>query len=200
MKTSCGNRIWASFLTLAEGFCHLGESGDVESRCQVLHGGLVPLSVLPGHQEQFGLHVHIFAVRLDLPQFGRLHLQMSGQRLPPSAQLGCHVVHLLVGHHLVLHAGTWAKDGRDDENTPGTLEHITELKEQMAGRTVVAVFEEIVPVIVIVLLSCLDLFTGNVLLQVANQTWDQYLALWCPVCVVFFPKPVSVQAHRQLFG
>lgn len=119
MKTSCGNKIWASFLTLAEGFCHLGESSDVESRRQVLHGGLVTLSVLPGHQEQFGLHVHIFAVRLDLPQFRRLHLQMSGQRLPPSAQLGCHVVHLLVGHHLVLYAGTWAKNGKDDEDTPG---------------------------------------------------------------------------------
>lgn len=159
----------ASFLTLAEGFCHLGESGDVESRRQVLHGGLVPLSVLPGHQEQFGLHVHIFAVRLDLPQFGRLHIQMSGQRLPPSAQLGCHVVHLLVGHHLVLYAGTWAKNGRDDEDTSGKLQH-RELNDQMAGRTVVAVFEEIVPVIVIVLLPRLDLFTGNVLLQVSNQT------------------------------
>lgn len=106
-------------LTLAEVFCDLGESGDVESRRQVIHGGLVPLSVLPGHQEELGLHVHILAVRLDLPQFGRLHLQMSGQRLPASAQLGRHVVHLLVCHHLVLYARTWAKDGRDVENNPG---------------------------------------------------------------------------------
>lgn len=106
MKTSCGHEIGASFLTLAESFCQLGEAGDVESRRQALHGGLVALSVLPGHQEQLGLHVHILAVRLDLPQLGRLHLQMSGERLPPSAQLGCHVVHLLVRHHLVLYAGT----------------------------------------------------------------------------------------------
>lgn len=106
-------------LTLAEVFCDLGESGDAESRRQAIHGGLVPLSVLPGHQEQLGLHVHILAVRLYLPQFGRLHLQMSGQRLPASAQLGRHVVHLLVCHHLVLYARTWAKDGRDVENNLG---------------------------------------------------------------------------------
>lgn len=53
----------------------------------------------------------------------------------------------------------------------------------MSGHTVVAVFEKIVSVIIVILLSCLDLFAGDVLLQVSNQTSDQHLALWCPLCV-----------------
>lgn len=102
--------------TLAEVFCDLGEASDIEGRRQVIHGGLGALSVLPGHQEQFGLHVHIFAVRLDLPEFGRLHLQMNGQLLPAGAQLGCHLIHLLVGHHLVLDARTCTEDSREVDN------------------------------------------------------------------------------------
>lgn len=57
-----------------------------------------------------------------------------------------------------------------EPETAGQLEQITEPNQQMAERTVVAVFEEIVPVIVIVLLSCLDLFAGNVLLQASDGT------------------------------
>lgn len=39
----------------------------------------------------------------------------------------------------------------------------------MAGHTVVAVFQKIVSVVVVILLSCFDLFAGDVLLQVSNQ-------------------------------
>lgn len=56
----------------------------------------------------------------------------------------------------------------------------------MAGHTVVVVLEKIVSVVVVILLSCFDLFAGDVLLQVSNQNQAHYLALWCDLCTFFF--------------
>lgn len=70
--------------------------------------------------------------------------------------------------------------------------------QQTAGHTVVAVFKEVVSVVVIVLLSRFDLFAGDVLLQVANQNHTHYLASWRRSCAVFLA--LFIEAHRQLFG
>lgn len=55
----------------------------------------------------------------------------------------------------------------------------------MAAHTVVAVLEKIVPVVVVILLSCFDLFAGDVLLQVSNQNQDHDVAHWCVLCICF---------------
>lgn len=96
-------------LSLTEAVCNLGETCGVQSCDQVLHSSLCSLSVLPGHQQQFGLHVDVFAVRFDFSQLCCLHLKMRSEVLPLSAQFGCYVIHLLVRHKFALNARTLKK-------------------------------------------------------------------------------------------
>lgn len=63
----------------------------------------------------------------------------------------------------------------------------------MAGRTVVAVFEKVVPVVVVVLLPRFDLFRGDVLLRASNQKKKRsVVGTFGAACACLFFKMVFV--------
>lgn len=51
-----------------------------------------------------------------------------------------------------------------------TLKQEVMLNKRIFKRTVIAVFEKIVSIIVVILFSCLDLFRRNILLHVWNES------------------------------
>lgn len=63
--------------------------------------------------------------------------------------------------------------------------------------TVIAVFEKIVSIIIIVLLSRLDLFRRDVLLHVWNRNYDQHFKFFCGHHAVFFEGNLVVKKKKK---